>query len=142
MHELSIVESLIEQVEKEVVGSGHEGRILRLDLIVGRLSGERRFDPVRLRVAFARNAVGRGRIADQRAAGGLLLRGLLCPARDRRTGGVLSRMRQRPDFVPRGAGTVAGEHRVGGLSSRGHAMKIVAAKKLLKANDQLAEENR
>ena len=25
MHELSIVESLIEQVEKEVVGSGHEG---------------------------------------------------------------------------------------------------------------------
>ena len=39
MHELSIVESLIEQVEKEVVGSGHRGRILRLDLIVGRLSG-------------------------------------------------------------------------------------------------------
>jgi hydrogenase nickel incorporation protein HypA/HybF len=39
MHELSIVEALFEQVEKEVVNSGHEGRIVRLDLIVGRLSG-------------------------------------------------------------------------------------------------------
>lgn len=39
MHELSIVETLIEQVEKEVRLSGHEGRIVQLDLVVGRLSG-------------------------------------------------------------------------------------------------------
>ena len=39
MHELSIVETLIEQVEKEVLQSGHEGRIVQLDLVIGRLSG-------------------------------------------------------------------------------------------------------
>jgi hydrogenase nickel incorporation protein HypA/HybF len=39
MHELSIVESLIEQVEKEVAAAGHRGRVLGLELIVGRLSG-------------------------------------------------------------------------------------------------------
>ena len=39
MHELSIVESLIEQVEKEVLQSGHEGRIVQLDLVIGQLSG-------------------------------------------------------------------------------------------------------
>jgi hydrogenase nickel incorporation protein HypA/HybF len=39
VHELSIVEALIEQVEKEVQRSGHQGRITRLDLVIGRLSG-------------------------------------------------------------------------------------------------------
>lgn len=39
MHELSIVEALIEQVHREVERAGHRGRILQLDLIVGRLSG-------------------------------------------------------------------------------------------------------
>ena len=39
MHELSIVEALIEQVQKEVERSGQTGRIRRLDLTVGRLSG-------------------------------------------------------------------------------------------------------
>ena len=39
MHELSIVEALIEQAQKEVERSGHDGRILWLDLTVGRLSG-------------------------------------------------------------------------------------------------------
>lgn len=39
MHELSIVEALIEQVEREVQRSGQSGRIRRLDLTVGRLSG-------------------------------------------------------------------------------------------------------
>lgn len=39
MHEVAIVESLIEQVEKEVAQSGHQGRVLRLELTVGRLSG-------------------------------------------------------------------------------------------------------
>ena len=39
MHELSIMESLLEQVEKEVARSGHQGRVLQLDLVVGRLSG-------------------------------------------------------------------------------------------------------
>ena len=39
MHELSIVEALIEQVEKEVDRSGHHGRVAKLDLTIGRLSG-------------------------------------------------------------------------------------------------------
>ena len=39
MHELSIVEALIEQVKREIERSGHGGRIQRLDLRVGRLSG-------------------------------------------------------------------------------------------------------
>lgn len=39
MHEVSIVESLIEQVEREVAQSGHQGRVLHLELIVGRLCG-------------------------------------------------------------------------------------------------------
>lgn len=39
MHELSIVETLIDQVEKEVRSSGHAGRVVRLDLVIGRLSG-------------------------------------------------------------------------------------------------------
>ena len=39
MHELSIVETLIPQVEKEVLESGKRGRVVRLDLVIGRLSG-------------------------------------------------------------------------------------------------------
>jgi len=39
MHELSIVETLIEQAQKEVRRSGHSGRIVRLDLVIGRLAG-------------------------------------------------------------------------------------------------------
>ncbi len=39
MHELSIVEAMLEQVETEVDRSGETGRITRLDLTIGRLSG-------------------------------------------------------------------------------------------------------
>jgi hydrogenase nickel incorporation protein HypA/HybF len=39
MHELSIVEALIEQVQREVRRSGVEGRIVKLELSIGRLSG-------------------------------------------------------------------------------------------------------
>ena len=39
MHELSIVEALIEQVEREVRRAGQKGRINRLELVIGRLSG-------------------------------------------------------------------------------------------------------
>ncbi|HEY4760377.1 MAG TPA: hydrogenase maturation nickel metallochaperone HypA [Thermoguttaceae bacterium] len=39
MHELSIVEALIEQVQREVHRVGHRGRILRIELNIGRLSG-------------------------------------------------------------------------------------------------------
>jgi hydrogenase nickel incorporation protein HypA/HybF len=39
LHELSIVKTLIEQVEKEVHRSGHDGRVVHLDIVVGRLSG-------------------------------------------------------------------------------------------------------
>jgi len=39
MHELSIVEALIEQVQQELDAAGHHGRVLRLDLTIGRLSG-------------------------------------------------------------------------------------------------------
>jgi len=39
VHEVSIVEALIEQVEKEVARSGHRGRVARLELVIGRLSG-------------------------------------------------------------------------------------------------------
>ena len=39
MHELSIVEALIEQVEKEVERSGHHGRVTGLEVSIGRLSG-------------------------------------------------------------------------------------------------------
>ena len=39
MHELSIVEALIEQVEKEVQRAGQAGRVTGLDLVIGRLSG-------------------------------------------------------------------------------------------------------
>jgi hydrogenase nickel insertion protein HypA len=39
MHEVSIVEALIDQVQREVEHAGHAGRVVRLQLIVGRLSG-------------------------------------------------------------------------------------------------------
>ena len=39
MHELSIVEALIGQVQQEIDHSGATGRIVRLDLVIGRLSG-------------------------------------------------------------------------------------------------------
>jgi len=39
LHELSIVKTLIEQVEKEVRRSGHDGHVVHLDIIIGRLSG-------------------------------------------------------------------------------------------------------
>ncbi len=39
MHEVSIVEALIEQVEVEVSRAGASGRVTRLGLSIGRLSG-------------------------------------------------------------------------------------------------------
>jgi len=39
MHEVSIVEALIEQVRREVDRSGQPGRVTRLDLVIGRFSG-------------------------------------------------------------------------------------------------------
>jgi hydrogenase nickel incorporation protein HypA/HybF len=39
VHELSIVEALIEEVKKEVERAGETGRVARLDLKIGRLSG-------------------------------------------------------------------------------------------------------
>jgi hydrogenase nickel incorporation protein HypA/HybF len=39
MHELSIVEALIDQVQQEVDRAGQQGRVRRLDVSIGRLSG-------------------------------------------------------------------------------------------------------
>jgi hydrogenase nickel incorporation protein HypA/HybF len=39
MHELSIVEALIDQVKQELDRAEQQGRVLRLDLSIGRLSG-------------------------------------------------------------------------------------------------------
>jgi hydrogenase nickel incorporation protein HypA/HybF len=39
MHELSIVEALIDQVRQEVEHTGHHGRVLQLEVSIGRLSG-------------------------------------------------------------------------------------------------------
>lgn len=39
MHELSIAEALIEQVEREVHRAGRKGRVLKVELSIGRLSG-------------------------------------------------------------------------------------------------------
>jgi hydrogenase nickel incorporation protein HypA/HybF len=39
MHELSIVEALIDQVGEELDRTGQAGRVLRLELTIGRLSG-------------------------------------------------------------------------------------------------------
>ena len=39
MHELSIVEALIDQVGQELDRAGQQGRVVRLELSIGRLSG-------------------------------------------------------------------------------------------------------
>jgi hydrogenase nickel incorporation protein HypA/HybF len=39
MHELSIVDALIDQVGRELDQAGHQGRVLRVELSIGRLSG-------------------------------------------------------------------------------------------------------
>jgi hydrogenase nickel incorporation protein HypA/HybF len=39
MHELSVVEALIDQVGRELGRAGEHGRVLRLELSIGRLSG-------------------------------------------------------------------------------------------------------
>ena len=39
MHEMSIVQALIDQVTGEVEQSRHQGRVLRLELAIGRMSG-------------------------------------------------------------------------------------------------------
>jgi hydrogenase nickel incorporation protein HypA/HybF len=39
VHELSIVQALLEQVQAEVTSSGHAGRVVSLRLVIGRLSG-------------------------------------------------------------------------------------------------------
>lgn len=55
MHELAIVDALIEQVQQEVRQAGAQGRITRLDLIIGRLSG---VCPDSIRFAFELLAPG------------------------------------------------------------------------------------
>ncbi len=55
MHELSIVQTLIEQVDQEVHRAGARGRVTRLELIVGRLSG---VNPDAVRFAFEMLAPG------------------------------------------------------------------------------------
>lgn len=49
MHEVSIVQALIEQVDQEVQHAGHHGRVVGLDLVIGRLSG---VNPDSIRFAF------------------------------------------------------------------------------------------
>ncbi len=39
MHELSLVEAIIEQTEKELQRAGQEGPVVGIELIIGRLSG-------------------------------------------------------------------------------------------------------
>ncbi len=39
MHELAIVDSMIEQVRGELARAGAAGRVTRIDLVIGRLSG-------------------------------------------------------------------------------------------------------
>ena len=39
MHEVSIVEALIDQVQREMARAGAQGRVRRLELSIGRLSG-------------------------------------------------------------------------------------------------------
>lgn len=55
MHELSIVESLIDQVEHELDRVERPGRVLRLELSIGRLSG---VCPESIRFAFGLIAQG------------------------------------------------------------------------------------
>jgi len=49
MHELSIVEALIDQVQQELDRAGQQGRVLQLDVSIGRLSG---VHPESVRFAF------------------------------------------------------------------------------------------
>jgi hydrogenase nickel incorporation protein HypA/HybF len=55
MHEMSIVDALIEQVSKEVGRSGAAGPVTRVDLSIGRLSG---VNPDSIRFAFEMLAPG------------------------------------------------------------------------------------
>ena len=55
MHELSIVEALIDQVRTELDRAGQQGRVLRLELSIGRLSG---VNPDSVRFAFGLLAAG------------------------------------------------------------------------------------
>jgi hydrogenase nickel incorporation protein HypA/HybF len=55
VHELSIVEALIDQVRRELDRAGARGRVLRLELSVGRLSG---VNPDSLRFSFGLIAPG------------------------------------------------------------------------------------
>ena len=57
MHELSIVEALIDQVKSELDRTGQQGRVLRLELSIGRLSG---VNPDSIRFAFG--LIGAGTI--------------------------------------------------------------------------------
>ncbi len=49
MHELAVVEALIEQVKAELDRAGHRGRVARLEIRIGRLSG---VHPDSVRFAF------------------------------------------------------------------------------------------
>ncbi len=49
MHELSVVEALIDQVKLELDRAGQHGRVAKLELLVGRLSGA---NPDSIRFAF------------------------------------------------------------------------------------------
>jgi len=49
MHELSIVEALIDQVQQELDRAGQQGRVLQLEVSIGRLSG---VNPDSVRFAF------------------------------------------------------------------------------------------
>ena len=60
MHEMSIVQALIQQVHDEVERSGHGGRVVRLDLLIGRLSGVNS-DSIR----FAFEVLSEGTIVEQ-----------------------------------------------------------------------------
>lgn len=49
MHEVAIVQALIEQVDQEVRRAGQAGRVVALELVIGRLSG---VNPDSIRFAF------------------------------------------------------------------------------------------
>ena len=91
MHELSIVEALIEQVRRELERAGQQGRVLRLELSIGRLSGVN-CDSVRFAFGLlAPGTRGRGRRnRDPGAEGRLPLPRLPCPNGNRRPGGPVS----------------------------------------------------
>jgi hydrogenase nickel incorporation protein HypA/HybF len=60
MHELSIVEALIDQVSHELDHAGQRGRVVQLDVSIGRLSG---VHPDSIRFAF--ELLSPGTILDQ-----------------------------------------------------------------------------